>query len=350
MTLKSPDYFPPYAHKIMDLLIKHDWLVHALYLDRGDNIYDPGVFHEFKKLHNTQYILYIDSNIYQYIFNAYKKQNKQQLHRVGIALVVFCMLSNITIDPTFAVYEKINYRKRLPDEILDDLTIFRRIYNASVHQLADFALGLTDTIDLPEIAPIDRGIVEQNLTKYERLEHWETFKVLLLKIIELYFFNNAKVEEKPTLFLDWCREYFIYSTVSIAFFHELLSATSVTKLMKFKPEMSEPDKSKAVINMVWDLFFAETFFEKWKIKPNNIEYIFASNDEYVRKTLIQSISIQDYAQGFPTRTRMSKALIQSVDKFRAGMKNDIGRKVNKKMDFKCHRNKLISELEAKLGY
>ncbi|MFG0389187.1 hypothetical protein [Vibrio sp. zbq_2] len=77
-------------------------------LDETD-LYNPSGFrHQIDNLGVT-YTLNLDLNVYQFILNSYKKPVVKEQFLDAIALVVFCQMSGIALEPAYAVYEKIGY-------------------------------------------------------------------------------------------------------------------------------------------------------------------------------------------------------------------------------------------------
>ena len=161
--------FPAYTQEIIEKLKKTDWLVHSFDLDDEDDIYNPAGYLYNAEFNDLEYSIHLDLNVYQYVLSAFKKnKNKNALHRNAIALMVFGKFTNALFDPTLAVYEKLNYLEQCPDELVDDLLLFRKIDNSDMEGLAKFALDYTDDIQLPEVSPIDRDALKSELTKYRR--------------------------------------------------------------------------------------------------------------------------------------------------------------------------------------
>lgn len=249
--------FPNYTQEIIDRLIKKDWLIHSFDLDNENDIYNPARYLYNAEFGGLEYTIRLDLNIYQYVLSAFRKNKKNELHRDAIALMVFGKFTNVIIDPTLATYEKLNYLEQCPDEIVDELILFRKIDNSDMDGLAKFALGYTNDIHLPEIAPIVRERLKFELTKYRRLKKWDTFYLIALKVTELYCFDKSPNEEKLDKFFKWSFSDFIYSLVAISFVIRLMGRKSLQNLMKYKSSFSLKDKKDAIINMTWDLFLVD---------------------------------------------------------------------------------------------
>ena len=337
--------FPAYTQEIIGELIKADWLIHSFKLDNERDIYNPAGYLYHSEYHNLKYTIHLDSNIYQYVLSAFKKRNKNQLHRCAIGLMVFGKITNIVFDPTFAVYEKLNYLKQCPDEIIDDLLLFRKIDNSGIDNLASFALGDIDNIQLPKLVSTDRDALKSNLTKYRRLKKWDTFYLFVLKVTELYYLDSSSNEEKINKFIKWCFSEFLFSLVAIAFIIKLMGDRASPKLMKYKSNLSTEKKKDALINMTWDLFLIDKFFEKWIKKEQNEEFIYASNDKPLKEVLEIAISIQIKESANHLEDSLSQPLIEIINGIDKVMKNKNGRRIANVTDFAYHRNELINQYE-----
>ena len=234
--------FPCYTQKIINSLIDRDWFIHSFDLQNVHDIYNPAGYLYHSEFEDIEYSIFLDLNIYQYVLSSIKKQNKNQLHRDAVALIVFARLANMNFDPTLAVYEKLNYLEECPDDLIDDLELFRRIDDSELEGLAKFALGLENSFPVVDIAPIDKENLKSELTRFRRLKKWDTFYLFVLKIVELYFFNSSTNEEKIRRFLQWSFRDFKYSLVAISFVLKLLGDRPKAKLMKYKLSHNAAEK------------------------------------------------------------------------------------------------------------
>jgi hypothetical protein len=337
---------PDYAQLIIDQLKSNDWFAHCLQVETEDDIYNPALYLYHSQIKGVGYHLIFDLNIYQYVLSAYKKIDKKQIHRDAIALMVFCKFTDILVDPTFALYEKINYQNDFSNEILEDLVLFRQLDNADMDQLAQFALGHTDLISLPSPQKIDLAQLRIELTKYHRLKKWDTLYVIVLKITCLRHFDSTPTHQKVQKFLDWCHEYFLFSLAATSFAISLFSVSS--NLMKYKVTTSPQDRKKSLFNMTWDLFYVDKFFEKWVARDGEIEFIYATNDQPLKEVLYRAISLQLQPEATQFSDELQDDLIKVIAAIPDRIADDNGRKLKRDMDFKTYRDNLISELEEKL--
>ncbi len=337
--------FPAYTQHIVDKVMETDWFIHSFCLGDEKEIYNPAGYLYNKEYNGIEYSIHLDLNVYQYVLSAYKKENKNELHRDAMALMVFGKFTNVTFDPTLAVYEKLNYLEQCPDEIIDDLILFRRIDNSNMDSLARFVLGLTNDIELPELPPINRTELKDNLTKYKRLKKWDSLYLFVLKAVEICYFDKSPNDIKIKKFWDWCHTEFMYSLVATSFVIKLFGNSSIPKLMKYKPKFSVEQNKKHIINMTWDLFLLDKFFEKWVGKEGHKEFIYASDDKPLKDVLEMAISMQINGNGNHLVRELPSSLIGDFNNISDRMGNSEGRRISDVTDFKAFRDDLINQYE-----
>lgn len=336
---------PEYTPQIVDKIKKSNWICHPFILENKNDAYDPAEYLSNVELHNITYVIYLDLNIYQYILSAAKKPIKNNLHRDAIALVVFAQLIRADFEPNLAIYEKLNYSKQCPNELVDDYALFQQIDSSHMDDLAKFALGYTDEIHLQKTRYVDKGKLKQSLTKYNRLKHWDTYYLFSLKISELYFYNKGENEEKIQSFLQWCIDDFLASMVAIAFTINLMGKRPLPKLMKYNPKQNKKQKKRALINMTWDFFFLDCFFKNWKEKEKNKEFLYASNDKNLKEVLLLAKTVQLEEKFNQLTNYLSPALITQLNYVNIRVKRTNDRKIGAIKDFGVYRNTLITHLE-----
>lgn len=341
--------FPYYSEQIIDLLLEDNWLVHSFSLSNDADIFNPAAYLYNSETRGVEYTIHLDLNIYQYILNAFKKKRKKPLHRSAIALVVFAKLANIKFDPTVATYEKINYRNQCPDEVIDDLALFRQIDNADMDYLADFALGFTDSIKLPDPAGIECSQLKTKLTEFQRLRKWDTLYALVLKLTELYFCDKGLSNEgKLEAFWRWCHEEFLFSLVATCFAIKVFGKQPIPKLMKYAPTNSPEKNKKHLVNMTWDMFLLDKFFENWVGKPEDQEFIYASNDKPLCEVLKTAINIQNNGEAVNLTQDLTTSSISSFTSTFEQVTSEHGRRILSVKDFQSFRNGIITNCETAL--
>lgn len=337
--------FPLYVEEILESLVRTNWFIHSFDLQNMNDIYNPAAYLYNSEFEGVKYSIFLDLNIYQYILSAVKKKNKNQLHRDAIALMVFGKITNSIFDPTLAVYEKLNYREQCPDDLISDLILFRQIDNADIESLAKFSLSIEDNFELTKLPDFEVKQIELGLTKYKRLKTWDTFYLYILKIVEIYFSENISDDEKIVNFHNWCFEHFKYSLVTISFVIKLMGKQPSKKLMKYRSHLDAKKRKEAIVNMTWDLFLLNNFFDNWVNKSTNQEFVYASNDKPLKEVLEIAISIQknegfDHLEG-----QLSSKLIKELSDITDLMSQDENRNIAKVSDFKQFRDKLINNIE-----
>ncbi|MGI3105285.1 hypothetical protein ACRTEQ_20840 [Vibrio alginolyticus] len=341
--------FPDYAEEVIGLLLEENWLVHSFPLSDETDIFNPSAYLYNAETSGIEYTIHLDLNIYQYILNAFKKEKKNPLHRSAIALVVFAKFTNVKFDPTIAIYEKLNYRNQCPDELIDDLTLFRQIDNADMDHLAAFALGFTDSINLPRPTYIDRSQLKTKLTEFRRLKKWDTLYALVLKLTELYFSNRGlSNEDKLEVFWRWCHEEFLFSLVATCLAIKMFGKQPIPKLMKYAPKHSAEKNKKHLVNMTWDLFLLDKFFENWVSKSDVQEFIYASNDKPLQEVLKIAINIQNDGEEVNLTKDLSPSLISSFTTTFTQVASERGRRILSVTDFQSFRDDVIMNYENTL--
>lgn len=286
--------YPSYLEDIIESLMMRDWLVHNF-----ENVDDSEIYNFANYLYNKQangviYTIYLDLNIYQFILNAFKKSKPKQEFRDAIALVAFCQFAEIELDPTYAVYEKINYRKddQVLDEIVSDLELFHRINNINNSSMVEFALGYIDTVAPPASYAMNANVTKQNLTKYRRLREWDSLYLIVVYII--YISQQPKLSklDKLTKVVEWMITEFRLSLVGITFAAIYFSDKPMKRMMKYKVSDEPCSKQRSAFNMTWDLYNLNRYFRMWTDRVPEQEGIFASGDKVFNAVLRKSIQVQ----------------------------------------------------------
>jgi hypothetical protein len=286
--------YPSYLDNIIERLTDRDWLVHNF-----DNVDDSDIYNFADYLYNKQakgitYTIYLDLNIYQFILNAFKKSKPKQEFRDAIALVAFCQFAEIELDPTYAVYEKINYRKddQVLNETVSDLELFHRINNINNSSLIEFALGDIDTVVPIASYAINSNVTRSNLTKYRRLREWDSLYLIVVYVIYISQLPNLSKLDKLTKVVEWMIVEFRLSLVGITFAAIYFSDKPMKRMMKYKTSDKSCAKQRSAFNMTWDLYNLDRYFRMWTERTPEQEGIFASGDKVFNAVLRKSIKVQ----------------------------------------------------------
>lgn len=226
---------PEYINEIIENLRGRDWITHNFQLSGNDDLYNiENYLENFDS--GVRYTVYLDVNIYQFIINSVKKDFSKTDFRDAIALVVFCQIAKIEIEPMYAVYEKLNYRNNnsLLNEITSDLDIFSTIDNLDTDHLAKYALSNSNYITIENPIKTSHLELQKELTKYEKLKNWDTFYLIIMSITHFNFNYKGSRKDKLKAFIKWLIEDFILSLVCITFALVYFSNKPISKMMKFK--------------------------------------------------------------------------------------------------------------------
>lgn len=277
---------PYYLNIVIDRLKEKEWLIHSFESIDINEIYNPANY--LANMHNDIfYTLKIDLNIFQYITNGFKKDKLSEEHKDGICLIIFCQLANITIDPNYAIYEKIKYSNDLNhlDEILEDLELFRNIDNTDPDILIKYVIDEIKTNEISQEIKLDKDEFKAPLTQYKRLTEWDSMYVIVLFIIYSNSLEKISNFEKLKYFLQVITKEFRLSLVCLTFAVIFFGKKPIAKMMKYKSNKNEKEKKSAIINMTWDLYYINRFFRDWQEKKENEEYLYASGDNALKAIL-----------------------------------------------------------------
>ena len=284
-------WFPLYALEIINSIKKRNWLIHYYDLEVHEDIYNPTNYIINRQDEGVTYNLLLDRNIFQFLIQSVKKEQPKPEYRDAVALLAFCQISDIEVDPRYAVYEKLNYDDSNLDEALQELKWFKQIDNADNESLAKYALGCSDDFELNTLQKIDQEQTKQKLLK-NRLNDWDYFYLTLLSMISINIDSSIAPEKKLEVFLNWLISDLIMSLVIAVYAIVFFGKKPIKRMMKFKESRDPQERRKAVWNMTWDLYMMDRFFRKWKGKTPREEYLFASGDKAFRELLYLAIGAQ----------------------------------------------------------
>jgi hypothetical protein len=277
--------FPLYTKDILELLLSEkQWLIHNFNCKNPMELYTPESYLYNKEMDNWKYILILDTNIYDFLLKSIKKSNEKC--RQAIALLIFCQLAEIEIDPALAVSERL--RKDNLNEVIQDVKLFYKLNNSNPAILADYALGKTKTIELLEIE-FDYDEIKNKLLSYKKPDELESLYLMILKITVIHIDKSIKM--KLCYFIDWLIQDFRLGLPAVMY-ALFLFKKPVSKMMKYKIGVSREENIKNINNMTWDLFIIRDFFKKWTEKKERTEFIFASDDNAFSEILNLAIQVQ----------------------------------------------------------
>lgn len=283
---------PVYVNEISERCARLDLFVHSFKSNAINEIYNPANFLHNTYAENVFYTLILDTNIYQFLVNSYKKENINSKHRDAIALLIFCQLSNIEVDPTYPVYEKLKRNFSNLDEVLNDLEIFHRINNADTNKLAQFALGISDEYELHPSIEFNRGKVEKGLKKFERIRSWHHYYLIILVISDIHINQNKNNLDKLRDFLGWMYKDYLKSAIGVVYAAVFWGKFPISKMMKLKRPQPKGKRQKAIDNMTWDLVLMDKFLSVWIGNKTQNEFMVATDDNAFKEVLRATVEIQ----------------------------------------------------------
>jgi hypothetical protein len=282
---------PAYMYPIINNIRRRDWITRAFDIGDGD-AYDIAEYIYNKQFENITYIAIIDSNIFQFIINSIKKDNPDDIHRDAIAFVAFCQEAHIEIDPTYACYEKAFRSKNGANEAADYLSDFHAINNTSTEELATFALGYNNKIEVNRAIQTNISEVIDKLTRYKVLTDWRSLYLMILKIVHLKYYTTADNATRIVQFAEWCLEKYRFSIAASIFAAILFGKNPIKRMMKFNERDDRQERISAIENMTWDLFMISKFIRKWAEPEEDKENFFVSDDKAFSEVLRVVIALQ----------------------------------------------------------
>lgn len=207
-----PEYYP----KIIQIVRSADWLVHNLHSEKVD-IYNAVDCQYNLQVRGIKYQVLLDMNFLQYLLNMVKRAESSNYSRIAAAYLTFFQISDIQLDPTYAIYEKINYSDDRAEEAISNLEQFRGIDNHSLDELAAYALGYEQQLRIEPIASEDRGMLREKLLQYRRLTDWDSLYLCILAITDISNDSSISRPKKILAFLKWSITEFRLSLAALVY-------------------------------------------------------------------------------------------------------------------------------------
>ncbi|MBI3527858.1 MAG: hypothetical protein HY067_07805 [Betaproteobacteria bacterium] len=283
---------PGYYDAIVEDLARADWLVHNFRKPNPEGLYNPANYLHNREFDETEYRALIDLNVLQFIVNCLKKGKPHQNYRTACALLVFCRLSDIQIEPALAVYERINYNAENLEEALTEVQLLRSLDNADVDYLAQYALGVVDNLLDIDRVHVERESLAAGLTQYRRLTHWDSVYLLVLGAISVYWDAHIPQNRKLENYVEWMLREYRLSLPCVVYAVRLFGQNPMPKMMKFRPDRPEHLRRIAVFNMTWDLFHVDHYFKIWTNPQEKWEALFFTHDRVLKSVMRLAISVQ----------------------------------------------------------
>lgn len=286
-------WFPAYVADVLDVIGDGGWLVQNFNVQTHDEALNPVSYLYNSRFDESVYTTCVDLNVFQFLVNSVKKDSPHPLYRTAIAYLAFCQVAEIEVDPTFAVYEKVNHEPERAREGVDDLAIFHRLNNMPTEELASYASGDSDVLNLDNsLASVEVGHIEAELTRYTRLKEWLSLYAIVLAIVDIEFDPKLPAKKKLGAFIDWTFRAFRNSLPGFVFAVSVFGHQRLGRAMKFDPSKSVVARKSALQNMTWDLYYMQQYFQRWVNRTPGAETMFLTNDGAFAQILGLSIEVQ----------------------------------------------------------
>jgi hypothetical protein len=336
-----PEYYP----KIIELIRSADWLVHNFHAENVD-IYNAVDYQHNRQVEGIKYQVILDMNFLQYLLNMVKRPESNELSRIAAAYLTFFQISDIQLDPTCAIYEKINYSGDRADEAISNLEQFRGIDNHSLDDLAAYALGYEQQLRIEPIASNDREKLREALLQYRRLTDWDSLYLCVLAITDISNDTSISRPKKLLAFVEWCIAEFRFSLAALVYAAALFGRAPVKKMMKYKAKDQFQIRRAALSNMAWDLYYVDRYMKSWVSKDERTENFMLTADGGLKLTMQLAVECQ-LAEGIePFRPHLANEL-QRIEAAYAN-RHSVKRAYKSEEWSYDYRDSLITKYESKL--
>jgi hypothetical protein len=300
-------FVPVYYPKIVELVRSANWLVHNF---QGENvdIYSAIDYQHNRLMDDIKYQVVLDMNCLQYLLDLVKKPQSSKLSRTAAAYLTFFQIADIQLDPTYAIYEKINYTDERAEEAISNLEQFRGIDNHSLDELAAYALGHQQQLYIEPIASENREVLRDELLKYRRLTEWDSLYLFVLAVTAIEIDSSISRPKKLLAFVNWCISEFRFSPVALVYASALFGRAPAKRMMKYKGKESYSQKKASLSNMTWDLYYIDRYMKSWASKDAYTENLMLTADAGLKLTMQLAVECQ-LAEGFePLRPHIGHEL------------------------------------------
>lgn len=342
-------WFPAYVADVLDVIGDGGWLVQNFNVKSHDEALNPASYLYNSRFGESAYTACVDLNVFQFMVNSVKKNSPHPLYRAAIAYLAFCQVAEIEVDPTYAVYEKVNHQAERAREGVDDLAIFHRLNNMPTEELALYAAGESDVLNLDNsLDSVEVGHIESELTRYTRLKEWPSLYAIILAIVDIEIDSHIPARKKLGIFIEWSFRVFRNSLPGFVFAVSVFGHHRLGRAMKFDRSQPVSARKSALQNMTWDLYYMQQYFQRWVDRSPGTETMFLTNDGAFGQILGLSIEVQKKGSLDPLERYINKfdqqmfAYMVDPDTYpheRAYKSDAWGVE---------YRGKVISELEGKL--
>lgn len=286
--------FPTYVAKVMEVIGDGNWFVHNFKVGVHSEALNLVGYLYNAEFDESSYTACVDLNVFQFLVNSVKKDVPKDEYRMAIAYLAFFQIAGIEVDPTYAVYEKVNHQPERAREGVKDLSLFHQLNNMPTDQLAMYAIGKSNQLILKNsLGSTDVHHIEAELTRYRRLNEWPSLYTIVLAIVKIEFDDSIPRRKKLTSFIEWSFREFRNSLPGFVFAISVLGHKKLGRAMKFDPSKPVDKRRAALVNMTWDLYYMRQYFDRW-VKRTSLgaETVFLTNDKAFATILRLSIDVQ----------------------------------------------------------
>tara|TARA_Y100001963_G_C6723894_1_gene420461 strand:- start:133 stop:1164 length:1032 start_codon:yes stop_codon:yes gene_type:complete len=337
-------HVPGYYPDIVEVIRSANWLVHNFGKDVDS--YNAVDYQHNRQFEGITYQVILDMNCLQYLLNLVKREKSSQVSRTAAAYLTFFQIADVQLDPTYAIYEKINYSDDRADEAISNLEQFRGINNHSLNELASYALGYEEQLRISPLAVDDREQLVNRLLQYRRLTGWDSLYLCILAITTVAIDPSIPRSKKVLAFAKWCISEFRFSLAALVYAAAMFGKFPAKKMMKYKPGATRAEKLGALRNMTWDLYYVDRYMKSWINKDAKLEHLMLTADAGLKLTMELAVACQLAGGLEPLSPHLSNEL-QPVDEAYAN-RHSVDRAYKSQQWGVEYRASLINEYETKL--
>ncbi|MEL6441924.1 MAG: hypothetical protein AAFQ80_22080 [Cyanobacteria bacterium J06621_8] len=278
------------------MLAENQLFIPSFVVDKID-IYNPIAYLNEYITFGTQVILVADRNLVtRWIALIENKSQEKKLkidhqYRLAAAIMAFAQCSNISIEPSIALYEFAMNAGN--DEANKELNIFRIADNINPQSWTDLALGRSDTF-IYESPQLPEMYFNQKVDFMMPLKSWRRNYVLTLKIAELEL-KGSTPENNILEIIKWMYEDFLFGANALMLANYYFAPGKPRK--KLLKNLRSADRKKAIKgikNATWDLTLLTEWFNRIEDCHNNGEIILlCSLDKKLREIALSRIDLSE---------------------------------------------------------
>lgn len=343
--MSSSMFVPAYYPHIIEVIRSADWLLHNFNGEDVD-IYNAVDYQHNRQMEGINYQVILDMNVLQYLLNLVKRPESNELSRIAAAYLTFFRIADIEFDPTYAIYEKINYTNERADEAISYLEQFRGIDNFSLDKLAAYALGYEQNLNIKPIVSDDRKKLQESLLQYKRLTDWDSLYLCVLSITNIAIDTSIPRPKKLLAFVNWSITEFRFSFASLVYAAALFGRAPIKKMMKYKVGELLPKRGAALRNMTWDLYYVDRYMKSWISKDEHTENLILTADRGLKLTMQLAVSCQLAGGLEPLRPHLEKELEAVQEAYL--QKDSVTRAYKSEKWGYEYRDSLITKFESRL--